>query len=199
MAEAEAAAAEEEGGKKSKKKLIMMVVVFLVIGLLAAKMTVLKPPPLTPAQAKDKKALAKYTLESTCALANELPPPPPPKLEVADKAKTTTTTLPGDEMPVIGPVLTVDSTTLNLADGHFLKIGLALQLPVGSVVADVEKTENWGAITGQVVLNTFSNEAMADILPTKQREKLRHDVGNDVCVKSEGKATTVYFTEFVAQ
>jgi len=196
---AEAEAAEEEGGKKSKKKLIMMVVGLLVIGLLAAKMTVLKPPPLTPKQKADKATAAKYTLESLCAAANELPPPPMPKPSEGAPAPTTTTTVKGEEMPVIGPVLTVDSTTLNLADGHFLKIGLALQLPAGSVAEEVGKTENWGAITGQVVLNTFSNEDMADILPTKQREKLRHEVGNDVCVKSEGKATTVYFTEFVAQ
>ena len=196
MAEGEA---EEEGGKKSKKKLIMMVVVFAVIGLLAAKMTVLKPPPLTPKQKEEKATAAKYALESLCAAANELPPPPAPKPPEGTTAPTTTTTVKGEETPVIGPVLSVDAKTLNLADGHFLKIGLALQLPVGSIVADVEKTENWGAITGQVVLNTFANEAMADILPTKQREKLRHEVGNEVCIKSEGKATTVYFTEFVAQ
>jgi flagellar FliL protein len=107
--------------------------------------------------------------------------------------------MPGAEMPVIGPVLDVDSKTLNLADGHFLKIGLGLQLPLKSVPEEVAKTENWGAITGQIVLNTFAGEAMADILPTKQREKLRHEIGNEVCKKSEGKATTVYFTEFVAQ
>jgi flagellar basal body-associated protein FliL len=195
VAEAEA---EEEGGKKSKKKLIMMVVAFLVIGLLAAKMTVLKPPPLSPKQKEEKATAAKYALESLCAAANELAPPPAPKPPEGAPAPTTTTTVHA-ETPVIGPVLTVTSTTLNLADGHFLKIGLALQLPVGSVVADVEKTENWGAITGQVVLNTFANESMADILPTKLREKLRHEVGNEVCIKSEGKATTVYFTEFVAQ
>lgn len=39
----------------------------------------------------------------------------------AADAETTTTTAPG-------PVITLDSTTLNLADGHLLKFGLALQI-----------------------------------------------------------------------
>ena len=136
---AEAEAAPEEGGKKSKKKLIMMVVLIAVIGLLAAKMTVLKPPPLTPKQKADKITAAKYALDSLCAAANELPPPPAPKPAAGAPATTTTTTMAGGDMPVIGPVLEVDSKTLNLADGHFLKIGLGLNSLAPVLADDVAK------------------------------------------------------------
>src|SRR4051794_7412957 len=147
-------------------------------------MTVLKPPPPTPQQTADKTVLAKFALETTCAIANEQPLPKIPKLQVT-VAPTTTTTLPGTEVPVVGPVLKIDSNTLNLADGHFLKIGLGVQLPAKSVPDEVSAAENWGALTGQIVLNTFANESMGDILPTEARELLRHKIGYDVCTQSE--------------
>ena len=195
MSEAET---EEEEAKKGggKKKLIIMVVVLLAIGFVVAKKTVLKPPPLTPTQIEAKAATETYELESKCAAANELPPPPAPKVEGAKK--TAPTTVDQDE-PVIGPVIEVDSKTLNLADGHFLKYSVAVQLPADAAKDEIEDTENWGVITSQAMLNTFANESMADILPTKQREALRHQVSFEVCTESEGSATTVYFTEFVAQ
>ena len=192
--------AEEAAGdakKGGKKKQIMMIVAFALIGLIAAKMTVLKPPPVTPKQKADKDAIAHWQLQTMCALANDMQPPSPPKVDMP--VPTTTTTVPGTDNTPVGPVLDLDSKTLNLSGGHFLKIGLAVQLPVKSVPDDVGKTENWGALTGQIVLNKFAGASMDDILPKKEREQIRHEIGNEVCVESEGKATTVYFTEFVAQ
>ena len=201
MAEGEG---EEEPKKKGKAKLIAMIVLISVIGLLAAKMTVLKPPPLTPHQKADADTIANFDLDVTCSMANGLPLPAIPK--TYGKPPTTTTTMPGSEpAPVSGPVLTIDSQTYNLAGNdasgnpHFLKIGLALQLQVGAVADTISKTENWSAITGQIVLDKFAGQSMDDILPTKTREQIRKEIGKEVCMKSEGKATTVYFTEFVAQ
>jgi flagellar basal body-associated protein FliL len=201
MAEAEGEAPAEEKKGGGKKKLILMIVVILAIGFVVAKKTVLKPPPLTAKQVAAKEALETYELESKCAAANDLPPPPAPKVEGAEKGKKKEKDAHAAEPheEVIGPVIEIDPTTLNLAGGHFLKIGLAVQLPVGSDLEHVAEAENFHAITGQIVLDTFSNEAMEDILPTKQREALRHEIGNEVCIKSHGHASTVYFTEFVAQ
>ena len=196
MAEAEAAATEEKKG--GKKGLIIKIIPLLLIALVVAKMTVLKPPPATPQQTADKATLAKFALETTCALANEQPLPKIPKLQVT-VAPTTTTTLPGTEVPVAGPVLNVDSKTLNLDSGHFLKYGIGVQLPLKSVPDEVSTAENWGDLTSQAMLNTFSGLSMNDVLATANREKFRHEIGYQVCMKSEGKATTVYFTEFVAQ
>jgi len=198
VAEAEAAATEDGEKKKGGKKgLIIKIIPMLLVALVVAKMTVLKPPPLTPKQKADKTALAQFTLESTCAVANEFPLPKIPK--TYGPPPTTTTTLPGSETPVVGPVLQIDSKTLNLGNGHFLKYGMGVQLPPKSVPDDVDKAENWGALASQTFLNTFSNMSLDDALSADGREKLRHEIGYDVCVASEGKASTVYFTEFVAQ
>ena len=193
---------EEEPKKKGKGKLIAMIVVIAIIGLLAAKMTVLKPPPLTAHQKADADTIAHFDLDVTCSTANGLPLPPMPK--TYGKPPTTTTTMPGSEpAPVAGPVLDIDSKTYNLSGGdnntHFLKIGLAVQLQAGAVPDTISKTENWSAITGQIVLDKFAGRTMDDILPMKNREEIRKEIGKEVCMQSEGKATTVYFTEFVAQ
>ncbi|HTL86145.1 MAG TPA: flagellar basal body-associated FliL family protein [Acidimicrobiia bacterium] len=194
----EEAEGEEAEAKKGKKGLIIKIVVLLVVGLVVAKMTVLKPPPPTAAQKKFNEANAEYVLKMTCAVPNQQPLPKAPK--PLNNAPTTSTTAPPAEPdPLIGPELDIDSKTLNLAGSHFLKIGVAVQLPPKSVPDDIAKTENWGGLTGQAVIDAFSGKSIDEILPEKTREDLRHQIGYDVCLKSEGKALTVYFTEFVAQ
>jgi flagellar basal body-associated protein FliL len=194
----EESAEGEETGKKGKKGLIIKIVLLLVVGLVVAKMTVLKPPPPSPAQVKFNEANAEYILKMTCAVPNLQPLPKAPK--PLNNAPTTSTTAPPEEPePLVGPELDIDSKTLNLAGDHFLKIGVAVQLPAKSVPEEVEKTENWAGITGQAVIDAFSGKSIDDILPEETREGLRHQIGYEVCLKSEGKALTVYFTEFVAQ
>jgi flagellar basal body-associated protein FliL len=216
--EVEASEEGEETEKKSKKKLIIMIVVFGLITYKVLTMTVLKPPPPTPEQLKAAHEKAEHILKTSCALANELDPPPPLEEEgehaegegkaegegegehaAEGEAAATTTTTFLIEVPVIGPVLEIDSKTLNLADGHFLKIGLALQLKTGALVEEIEEVDNFKAVAAQAVLNKFAGEPMADILPKEKREKIRHEIGYDVCMESEANVSTVYFTEFVAQ
>ena len=202
MAEGEA---EEEGSeeepqeKKSKKKLIIMIAVLALITYKVLTMTVLKPPPPTPAQLKAAHEKQEHEFKTTCALANEMDPPPPLLIEGEKEGGATTTTTFLIEEPVIGPVIEIDSKTLNLAGGHFLKIGLALQLKTGAVAEEVETVDNFKAVAAQAVLNTFAGESMDDILPKEKREKLRHEIGFDVCMESETNVPTIYFTEFVAQ
>jgi flagellar basal body-associated protein FliL len=194
----EEAEGEEVEGKKGKKGLIIKIVLLLVVGLVVAKMTVLKPPPLTKDQQAFKDANDEYILKMTCAVPNLQPLPKAPK-PLNNAPTTSTTAPPAEPEPLIGPELDIDSKTLNLAGDHFLKIGVAVQLPAGSVPEEVEKTENWAGITGQAVIDAFSGKSMDDIRPEEARENLRHQIGYEVCLKSEGKALTVYFTEFVAQ
>lgn len=209
--EAEASGEDEPKEKKSKKKLIIMIVVFGLITYKVLTMTVLKPPPPTPAQLKAAHEKVEHEYKTTCALANHMDPPPPMKEEgehaegegeqaegEGEAAGTTTTTFLIEE-PVIGPVIEIESKTLNLAGGHFLKIGVALQLKAGAVAKEVEEVDNFKAVAAQAVLNTFAGESMDDILPKEKREKLRHEIGYDVCMESETHVSTVYFTEFVAQ
>jgi flagellar FliL protein len=189
----------EEGKKGGKKKMIMMIVVFLLIALIAAKMTVLKPPPLTKAQQAAKDAADSYTLSVKCALANGLDVPKAPP-DVKGAAAT-----PDTAAPARGEVLVLDSITVNLADGHFLKFGLGIQFVPG-VVADTVKTTNPGAHALNYVLEQLKTKSQGDLGP-KSLGPLQSQLGYKICtdgpkqddLNDEGKILGIYFTDFVWQ
>jgi flagellar basal body-associated protein FliL len=196
---AEEPEAEGEGEEKKKggaKGLIIKIVPLVLIALVVAKMTVLKPPPPSPAQVKAKAAATKLALDTKCALANNMKPPKAPTAETtAAKGATTPTTKP----ELAGPVLELDSKTMNLDGSHFLKIGVSLQLPPASVPDTVKTTENWGSIASQLVLDTFSGRTFSELSDDTIRETLEHQIANEVCEKTEGKVVTTYFIDFVMQ
>ncbi len=195
MAEAEAATAEDGGKKGGKKKLIIMVVVFLLIGLMAAKMTVLKPPPLTKAQQEAKEKATQYALDVKCAVASGMKVPKPPEGVPATAATPDTTP------PKLGPVLAVDSVTVNLADGHFLKFGLGIQFAPG-VVIDTVKPENPGAAATNYVLTQLRTKTTADLGPkalAPLQSAFSYAVCHDDKMNFEGKILGIYFTDFVSQ
>src|SRR6478736_4904748 len=109
MAKNEADAAESsetaEPEKKSKKKLILSVVVVLVLGLVAAKMTIMKPKPLTAAEQEAKKKEEEVALHDKCAAANGL-------TLIDTKAEPPASTV---ENKVLAP--NESSVTVNLSDG----------------------------------------------------------------------------------
>ena len=188
-------APEEEKKKGGAKKLIIKIVPLVLIALVVAKMTILKPPPPTPAQVKAKAAATKLALDTKCALANGMKAPKAEPVKGEAMATTTTTVM----AEPIGPVLEMDSKTMNLDGSHFLKIGISLQLPVGSVPDDVKATENWGSVASQLVIDTFSGRSFAELSNDTLRQQLQHQIGDDVCLRTEGKVTTVYFIDFVMQ
>jgi flagellar basal body-associated protein FliL len=191
-----------EGAKKKKgvKGLIIKIIPLLLIAFVALKMTVLKPPPLTPAQAAEKALVAEYHLDAKCAAANHLPAPKPPK-DLPASATTTTApaSTPTTVAEAVGPVLELDSKTLNLDGSHFLKVGVSLQLPAGAVPDEVKTTENWSSVASQLVLDTFSGRSFAQLSDDKLRVELQHEIGDEVCHRTEGEVVTVYFIDFVMQ
>ena len=196
MAEGEGEAAPEEEKKKGgAKKLIIKIVPLILIALVVAKMTVLKPPPPTAAQVAAKNAATKLALETKCAVANKLTPPKAPPVKTATAKKTTPTTM----AELVGPVLELDSKTMNLDGTHFVKIGASLQLPAGSVPDDIKIKENWGSLTSQLVIDTFSGRSFAQLSDENLRQSLQHQIGNEVCMKTKGAVITVYFIDFVMQ
>ena len=195
--EGEGVAPEEEKKKGGVKGLIIKIVPLLLIALVIAKMTVLKPPPPTAAQLATKAAAAKLALETKCALANGMKAPKAPAATGAAKpaAGATTTTV----APPTGPVLELDSKTMNLDGSHFLKVGVSLQLPLGSVPDTIKTTENWSSVVSQLTLDTFSGRTFDQLSNDGFRVQLQHQMGDEVCLKTEGKVETVYFIDFVMQ
>ena len=198
MAEGEGegeAAPEAEKKKGGAKGLIIKIVPLILIALVIAKMTVLKPPPPTAAQVKAKAVAAKLALDTKCTTANGLPAPKAEKQMEKKMEKTTPTTM----AEAKGPVLDIDPKTMNLDGTHFLKVGLSLQLPAGSVPEEVKATENWGSVASQLVIDTFSGRTFDELGNDALRLELQHEIGNEVCEKTDGEVVTVYLTDFVMQ
>lgn len=189
--------AEEE--PKGKKKLIIMVFVIVLIGGFAAKTILLKPKPLTTTQVAAAAKLADVTLQNLCASHNNLPSQPlPGDAKGAKATPSTTTTTAGPDAPTpAGPVDSLDAITINLSAGHYLKVGLALQVPAGIDPTTVKTTENWEAVAAKTVIDALSGQTVEALSAHRQSEE--NDIGDTVCRKTEGKILTIYFTDFVMQ
>ncbi|WP_110180329.1 flagellar basal body-associated FliL family protein [Nocardioides solisilvae] len=98
----------------------------------------------------------------------------------------------GPTEPVPGEVVTLESMQLNLAGGHYLRLGMALQLEEGAHEADGSKALD-AAIT------VFSGLEMSKLVTTEQREELRGKLMEKLDHAYHGEVLEVYFTEFVTQ
>jgi flagellar basal body-associated protein FliL len=203
----ESAEGSEEDAPKSKKKLIIMIMVIVLIGGYVAKSILLKPKPLTATQIAAAAKLADIKLENLCASHNGLPTKPLPADAPADSkgskgskaapSTTTTSTTAPDAGNPAGPVDSLDAVTINLAAGHYLKVGLALQVPAGVDPSTVKTTENWEAVALKTAIDTLSGDTVENLSAQRQAEE--HSIGDAVCRKTEGKVLTIYFTDFVMQ
>ena len=95
--------------------------------------------------------------------------------------------------PTPGKVLALDAITLNLADGHFLKLKLALQAT----------TDATGELDGSKALDLavaeFSNRKVAELSTAEAREAGKAELRTKVNEAYEGEVMDLYFTEFVMQ
>ena len=109
------------------------------------------------------------------------------------------------EVATHGPVQNLEPMTLNLADGHFLKIGLALQLAEVEGAGHGKAEELPAAKALDIAITELGSYTMDELASPKERElvkkKLSQQVGK-AYVDPETHAslvTKVYFTEFVMQ
>ena len=105
-------------------------------------------------------------------------------------AATTPTTQPE------GEIVKLDPTTLNLADNHFLKLGLALQLKKG-VKVEAYATKSAKAL--DLAISLYGGRTFAELNNPQAREKAKADLAQEVTAAYGGEVTGVYFTEFVMQ
>ena len=95
--------------------------------------------------------------------------------------------------PVPGAVVKLEPITINLAGGHFLKLGLALQATpdAGEEVA--------GAKALDAAIGLFSGRTIDELAKREGREKAKKDLTAEVSELYEKKVYDVYFTDFVMQ
>lgn len=96
--------------------------------------------------------------------------------------------------PVPGKVVTVEPISLNLANGHYLRLGFALQLTeeVGEETPDTSKAVD-------LAIELFSGRDVAEISTPATREDLKHQLAEQVEKAYEGEVMDVYLTNYVTQ
>ena len=95
--------------------------------------------------------------------------------------------------PKPGAVLKLDSINVNLADSHYLKIGLALQTTT-KASADID-----GSRALDIAISQLSGRKMDELAVPAKREKAKEALVKEVSKAYEGEVMDVYFTEFVMQ
>lgn len=110
------------------------------------------------------------------------------------------------EEKVPGEVLTLDTMTLNLADGSFLKVGLALQLAEGVQPGEAGghgggggDPKAWAAPALDEAISVFGGHTFDELLDPKGREKVKATLAEHIGERYHGDVLAVYFTEFVMQ
>jgi flagellar FliL protein len=95
--------------------------------------------------------------------------------------------------PVAGAVVKLDPITINLAGGHFLKLGLSLQ---ASADAGEEVS---GAKALDAAIDLFSGRTIEELAKRDGREKAKKALIDEVAELYENKVYDIYFTDFVMQ
>lgn len=98
----------------------------------------------------------------------------------------------GHEEPKPGEMLALESTQINLTDGHYLKIGIALQLVEGAHEVDGSKALD-------ATIELFSGRDVAELSRTEARQTLKRKLTAELEERYHGDVMEVYFTEFVTQ
>lgn len=125
--------------------------------------------------------------------------------ESAAGAATTTTTAPGS-------VVTLEPITLNLTDGHLLKIGLALQISAeweeehaggdagheAAAETGTDPTQGYARAL-DTAITVFGRNTMADLMDQARREAARTELTVLLEEAFHGEIEGVYLYEFVMQ
>ena len=94
--------------------------------------------------------------------------------------------------PKPGEVVSLEPIQVNLAAGHYLKIGIALQLTA-------EATEADGSKALDATIDLFSNRPMEQLTRPDVRAKLKKELVKELKERYDGEVMGVYFTDFVTQ
>ena len=98
----------------------------------------------------------------------------------------------GPSEPVPGEVVTLEPIQVNLAGGHYLRIGLALQL-----TADAHEVDGSAAL--DTTIDLFSGADHTDLVKSGTREEYKKKLEKELDHDYLGDVMEVFFTEFVTQ
>ena len=94
--------------------------------------------------------------------------------------------------PEPGEVLPLESITVNLTEGHYLKMRLALQA-TAEVTEDID-----GSKALDLAVDEFSNKSVTE-LGNEGRQKHKAELKEKIIEAYEGEVMDIYVTDFVMQ
>lgn len=97
--------------------------------------------------------------------------------------------------PKGGAMVQMDPQTLSLAEGHFLKIQIAIQLVEGKATPETFETVQ----AAQILIDTFSNRPVKELTTNAARKSLTADVLAALKKAYPGEVFDVFLTQFVIQ
>lgn len=103
------------------------------------------------------------------------------------------------EAVVAGEVVALAPITLNLADGRFLKVGLALQLVEGVAVPAEAEVAGFAAPALDEAISMLGARTYADLVAPGGRDAAKVALSERLAERYEGEVMGVYFTELVMQ
>ena len=95
--------------------------------------------------------------------------------------------------PVAGEVLSLDPMSINLAGGHYLRVGIALQ------VVEKPKHEVDGSKALDLTISTLSGRQVGDLTDSAKRDAIKAELTAKVAKAYDDDVMAIYFTEFVTQ
>ena len=108
-----------------------------------------------------------------------------------------------------GPVQSLEPITLNLADGHFLKVGIALQLAESDAAEGGHGSGGGEEVAAakalDIAISLLGSHTMDELADPDDREKVKLELSERVAeaytdpTTHQPTVTKVYFTEFVMQ
>lgn len=98
-----------------------------------------------------------------------------------------------EEAPHPGEVVKLEAIQVNLADGHYLRIGIALQ------ATDEVKEELDGSKALDATIELFSGQSQEQLARKPYRDDLKQKLEHRLEEAYEGEVMGVYFTDFVTQ
>jgi flagellar protein FliL len=101
--------------------------------------------------------------------------------------------------PVAGTVLALDSVTLNLADGRYLKLGMALQFTKEASVSGEGTAPLDGSKALDLAIAQLSDRQIISLNSAAARSKAKATLMKAITKAYDGAVMDVYFTEFVMQ
>lgn len=104
----------------------------------------------------------------------------------------------GEEVE-LGELVDLEAINVNLQDGHFLRIAIALDTHTEDSGGHGESEEFPTAPAADLVLSTFSGRVMSELSTTEGREAARAELFDGLLEIYGEEISGVYLTEFVMQ